>query len=196
MIVYNSCATSLPDVRRALSPCALPISALPISAQLFISLNNISNILRDLYGEPRHNNRKCGRQCASRSVPCAMNHTALSDQAQPPPYLLHAAYYSKDREGQRYGTIQLYQSRPKVWYQPTAPTRGSRVEWAATRHQFGCSTATPNHRPRHSTQRSCIDQGQGIGTGPGIWWRRTVSCTCTRWCWHLPCSLSGCPHRP
>ena len=32
----------------------------PIRSHIFISLNNISNILRYLYEKPSHTNRKCG----------------------------------------------------------------------------------------------------------------------------------------
>ena len=34
----------------------------PIGSHSFISLNNIPNILRDLYGKTPHNKRKCGWQ--------------------------------------------------------------------------------------------------------------------------------------
>ena len=54
------------------SPDAHNISSSHERWHNFISFNNISNILRDFYEKPPHNNRKCGRrQALTRTISAA-----------------------------------------------------------------------------------------------------------------------------
>ena len=103
----------------------------PISSQLFISLNNISNILRDLYGKPRRNNRKGGSQCSSRSVRLGNEPYSCtrSSQAVSIPSAWCVLLKKTGIAGQRYGTP------PCCWRSRTEASNGpstAAVVFAAT----------------------------------------------------------------
>ena len=103
----------------------------PLVRNNFISLNNISNMLRYLYGKPAYNNRKCGCRCCTRRTCRAralgtcnhINGQSLSTHHSAPFYF-KMAHKLDLRCGLLSGPSTLYVGAGV----PTVPTNTSRIQ--------------------------------------------------------------------